>query len=101
MPYTVASGGILPAFATSSTFSPETGQGRWRLDRAATVQPGPLEMWDGSAWQPAVPAGYGRGLLAAPKTTFSDGTPAGTTETFDAVLAPTSALWSPGAATGS
>lgn len=86
MPYAVAAGGILPYYASTS-FSPIVGQVRQRLDRAPTVLPGPLEQYDGSAFQPIVPDGYGRGLVAVQGGTTSTGTAcAGTTETLDSVL---------------
>lgn len=87
IPFTTASGGIVPAFTTSSPGSPYQGLFRSRLDRAATVQPGPLEMYDGAAWQPVVPASYPRGRSVAPISTGSSGTStSGSTEIMDSVL---------------
>jgi hypothetical protein len=69
MPYTAAAGAIVPALSVGQPGSPETGQVRWRADRAPTVQPGPLEIWDGSAWDAVVPDSYPRGQLGAAKLT--------------------------------
>lgn len=86
LPYTAALGGVVPAVATTQPGSPFAGMLRQRLDRAPTVLPGPIETYDGAAWQAIVPDGYGRGLVAAPIGTTSIGTAAGTTETLDSVL---------------
>ncbi|MBS2962593.1 hypothetical protein KGA66_06010 [Actinocrinis puniceicyclus] len=69
MPYTAATGGIIPALTDGQPGSPENGQVRWRADRSLTVQPGPLEIWDTSAWHPIVPDSYPRGRMAYKKIT--------------------------------
>lgn len=85
MPYTVCQGGILPAFSTGVTFSPELGQVRWRADRDPSVMPGPLEIWNGTAWLPLVPDSFPRGALAASVSTTVTGAGV-TTETVDSNL---------------
>lgn len=61
---TVALGGVVPAANSTSPGSPYKGQVRSRLDLGFTAQPGPLEAYDGAAWQPVVPASYARGRVA-------------------------------------
>jgi len=66
---TVALGGVVPAANSTSPGSPYKGQVRSRLDLGFTAQPGPLEAYDGSAWQPIVPASYPRGRIASTTVT--------------------------------
>jgi hypothetical protein len=67
--YTVAIGGVVPSFSSGYPSATPLGQTRVRLDRSMTAAPGPLEAYDGSAWQTAIPSSYPRGRVAASKIT--------------------------------
>jgi hypothetical protein len=66
---TVALGGVVPAANSTSPGSPYKGQVRSRLDLPFTTPPGALEIYDGAAWQPAIPASMPRGRVADTNTT--------------------------------
>src|SRR5581483_9679405 len=89
----VALGGVVPVDDNTAPGSPYKGQVRARRDLSFTATPGPLEVYDGAAWQPAVPtattpASMPRGIMAAPISTTANGTatPGTTADTLDTVL---------------
>lgn len=90
--YTVALGGVMPSSASGVPGAAYPGLTRARTDRAMTTNPGPLEVWDGATWNPAVPltttpAGTPRGIMAAPVAATANGTPTpgNTVDTMDTV----------------
>lgn len=86
-PPTVALGGVIPSNNSGFPAAAIKGQVRARTDRAGTAVPGPLEVWDGAAWNSAVPALMPRGIMAAPISTGTNGTPSsGSSDTIDTVL---------------
>lgn len=86
---TVALGGVYPAASALLPAQAHKGAVRARQDRAGTAVPGPLEVWDGTTWNPAVPASMPRGIMAAPVSATAVGSPSvGTADTIDSVLPP-------------
>lgn len=89
---TTTAGGVVPAGTPGVPSNAYVGMTRARYDRAMTATPGPLEVYDGAAWQPAVPvattpAGTPRGIMAVPLSTAANGTPtASTTDTLDTIM---------------
>lgn len=64
----VSLGGVYPAASSAQPAAAYKGLVRARNDLGYTAQPGPLEAYDGSAWQSVVPASYPRGQVGATET---------------------------------
>lgn len=84
---TVALGGVTPSGNSAFPTFPFAGRVRARTDRAGTAAPGPLEVFDGTNWNPAQLAAVPLGIKAVPIATTANGTvTSGTTDTLDTVL---------------
>lgn len=68
-PPTVCLGGVFPSNSSGTPGLAHLGQTRSRTDRSMTAAPGPLEVYDGAAWQTAIPAAYPRGRVASATVT--------------------------------
>jgi hypothetical protein len=84
---TVALGGVIPSNGASMPAHGHVGQTRARYDRTGITVPGPLEVFDGTTWNPAVPASFPRGSQGAPISATANGTASsGTVDTIDTVF---------------